>query len=104
MKNLTLVAVAALLVSASADAEVNYNYKDASHKEDMICIAAYGVGRDMTHGFDNKRMKELTQLQNTLILKYAYSKQLNTHYTVRKTLLKSYGNDYVINLIDSCSK
>jgi hypothetical protein len=99
-----LLSIAAILLIASTNtfAEVNYNYKDESHKEDMICIGAYSVGKDMTYGFDNAKYREFTNLQNNLILKYAYSKQLNTHYTVRKTLLKSYGNDYVIKLIKKC--
>ena len=69
----------------------------------MICIAAYGVGRDLTHGVDNNTYSALTDLQNSLILKYAYSKQLNKHVETRKMLLKMRGIDALSATIKECA-
>jgi hypothetical protein len=88
-----------------------YDMNNPAHREDMICIAALGVRRDILFGkynMDGKKneveLRKLTDKQNTLILKYAYSSQLNQHVEVRKMfLLQTEGNQYITDLIKKCS-
>lgn len=101
MKYVTFIAAMLMNVNV-ANAEIRYDYQNPSHTDDMICIAALSIGRDAMFGFNNDKFQEFTQIQNSYILRYAYSRQLNRHVDARKILLKGYGNQYVNDLIDSC--
>ena len=84
--------------------EVTYDTNNAAHREDMICIAALSIGRDQTENTNPAQYQQITDTQNTLILKYAYSSQLNQHVEVRKMfLLQTEGNQYITDLIKKCS-
>ncbi len=84
--------------------EVAYDANNPAHSEDMICIAALSIGRDQTENTNPVKYQQITDTQNTLILKYAYSSQLNQHVEVRKMfLLQTEGNKYITNLIKKCS-
>ena len=105
MKKTILTAAALIAISTTAQAEIKYNFKDSAHKADMVCIATYGVGRDVLENKDIEAFKELTNVQNNLILKYAYSKQLNQHVEARKILIKnSWTIDQLSDKITECSK
>jgi len=74
------------LFTGVANAEIKYDYKNLGHKGDKECIAMLSIMRTAT--FDNKMMDQyhlLTELQNKLLLKYEYSKQLNSHVAVFKS-------------------
>ena len=73
-----------MAMGSIAQAEIEYNYKDSAHKMDKKCIAMFSVARDVMTG---KELGQVTDYQNRMILKYAYSKQLNTHVGVAKDLL-----------------
>ena len=76
-----------LLLTGIANAEINYNFKNNDHKEDKNCIALFSLIRDgLADMGDNDGLRKITDLQNRLILKYAYSKQLNTHAEIYKTI------------------
>ena len=102
---ITLALTSAMLFSVSniAKAEVKYNYKDEVHTNDKNCIATYGVARDLLWDKDKDAYLQITDLQNDLFLKYAYSKQLNTHVDVKKTLIKqSWSVEQLYNDIERC--
>ena len=91
--------------------EIVYDMNNPTHREDMICIAALGVGRDAAFGQYNQfaqqnksQIDSLTDIQNELILKYAYSSKLNQHVEARKIyLVQVEGIDHVNDLIKKCS-
>jgi hypothetical protein len=84
--------------------EVAYDTNNPAHREDMICIAALSIGRDQTENTNPVQYQQITDTQNTLILKYDYSSQLNQHVEVRKMfLLQTEGNQYITDLIKKCS-
>ncbi len=88
-KKTLLTLATATMIAGMAQAETNYNYKDGSHKADKECIAIMSLVKDALHQVgDTETFKEVVILQDKLILKYAYSKQLNTHVEVYKMLLK----------------
>jgi len=75
-------------ISNIAKAEENYNYKNAVHKEDMVCIASLSIGRDIMFAKDKEVYLALTDLQNQFYLKYNSSSQLGNHIDARKILIK----------------
>ena len=76
-----------LLLSNMAYAEIQYDFKNNDHKEDKNCIALFSLIRDgLADTGDKDNLIKFTNLQNKLILKYAYSKQLNTHADVYKSI------------------
>lgn len=110
MKKILLVAAMLFTASAANAKEITYNMHNIAHRNDMICIAALGARRDILFGkynMDAKKneveLRKLTNKQNTLILKYAYSSQLNNHVAARKILLQTEGNQYIIDFIKKCS-
>ena len=115
------------LLSGIANAEINYDYKNPDHTKDKNCIAVYSVARDLLFNDVNvmedgsvwlrvikntpevvELRNEIGDLQNNLILKYAYSKQLNTHYDTYKFLINQrineQGPEYLADAIDNCKK
>ena len=80
--------IALVFYSNTAKAEVKYNDKEEVHTNDKNCIATYGVARDLLWDKDKDAYLQITDLQNDLFVKYAFSKQLNTHVDVKKTLIK----------------
>ena len=116
-----------MMLSSVAKAEVQYNYKNPEHKADKNCIAVYSVVKDLLYN-DVKIMSdgsvwlkvikntdevvairnEIGDLQDSLILKYAYSKQLNTHYNTYSLLIKQrineQGPEYLASSILQCKK
>ncbi len=92
---ITLALTSALLFSVSniAKAEVNYNHQNLEHKADVVCIASLSIGRDIFSPAGVKPDQEiylaLTDLQNNLYLKYAYSSKLGKHIDTRKMLIKN---------------
>lgn len=75
------------LLSGIANAEIKYDFKNKDHAEDKNCIALFSLIRDGLSQFgDNAGLQKITDFQNKLILKYSYSKQLNTHAEVYKTI------------------
>ena len=75
------------LFTGMANAEIKYDYKNSAHQVDKKCIAILSIMRDGMYN-ENKMDDYLltTELQNKLILNYQYSKQLNTHVEVFKSL------------------
>ena len=96
---ITVITINLLMLFAAhqAQAEVNYNFKNADHVADKECIALMSIMRDsiieMGGAEDHPLYLQMTDYQNQLILKYAYSKQLNTHVDVWKTLLQQRFNE-----------
>ena len=86
-----LIIISLIFATHTAQAEINYNFKDVEHKADKECIAIMSIMRDslVQMGADGTHplYVEITDWQNQLILKYAYSKQLNTHVETWKMLL-----------------
>ncbi len=123
MKKL-LVTLALVVMTSIAHAEVNYDFKNAEHKADKECIAVFSVARDALFNdvkvFGDtvwvkiieptaevvKARNTITDLQNNLILKYAYSKKLNTHVDVYKMLvnqrINEQGPTYLEQAIKDC--
>ena len=123
MKKL-LATVALVAMTTTAQAEVNYDFKNAEHKADKECIAVFSVARDALFNdvkvFGDtvwlktieptaevvKARNTITDLQNGLILKYAYSKQLNTHVDTYKFLVNQRINEqgpaYLEKAIKEC--
>ena len=115
------------LTALSAQAEVAYDYKNPEHKMDNYCVGVVSFARDLLYN-DVQVLKDgsvwmytieptagvkktrsaLIDLSNTLILKYEYSKQFNTHYNVQKTLVKQRANDkgseYLKLELEKCKK
>ena len=124
MKKIILVF---FILTGIANAEIIYDYKNPNHKEDKNCIAVYSVVKDLLYT-DVKIMsdgsvwlkiikntddvvairREIGDLQDSLILKYAYSKQLNTHYDTYKFLINQrigeQGPGYLADSIKKCKK
>jgi len=123
MKKL-LATVALVAMTTTAQAEVKYDFKNAEHKADKECIAVFSVARDALFNdvkvFGDtvwlktieptaevvKARNTITDLQNGLILKYAYSKQLNTHVDASKFLVNQRINEqgpaYLEKAIKEC--
>lgn len=85
--------IALVVYSNTAKAEVNYNHQNLEHKADVVCIASLSIGRDIFSPAGVKPDQEiylaLTDLQNNLYLKYAYSSKLGKHIDTRKMLIKN---------------
>jgi hypothetical protein len=81
---------------------IDYDYKNNAHKADMICIAAYSIAKDQTFGVDMDSYRIIVDFQNQLLGKYNYSKQLNTHTNVRKSLLEQRGIEHVAETVKTC--
>ena len=93
---ITTIILTTLMLSAIsniAKAEVNYNHQNLEHKADVVCIASLSIGRDIFSPAgvkpDQKIYLALTDLQNNLYLKYAYSSKLGKHIDTRKMLIKN---------------
>mgnify|MGYP001166888837 CR=1 FL=1 len=84
MKKIIIITAMIMAMGSIAQAEIQYNYKDSEHKMDKKCIAMFSIARDVMSGDE---LRQVTDYQNRMILKYAYSKQLNTHVSVAKDLL-----------------
>jgi len=75
-------------------------------KEELICISAYSIGRDVyeTQG-DTESFKLLTQYQNEIFLKYDVGHFPTAHIDARKFLLKQRweeDSNYLPDLINEC--
>ena len=82
------------LLSGIASAEITYDHKNIDHKEDKNCIALFSLIRDgLVRVNDHDNLSKFTDWQNILILKYAYSKKLNTHADVYKIIWKQKAKD-----------
>ena len=115
-----------LIVSASAMSEVEYDKRNPDHKLDNYCVGVLSFARDLLFNDVQivggkvwmysieptadviKVRLALTDLQNTLILKYEYSKYFNDQYRthaqkVRQKALVQ-GADYLKNELDICKK
>ena len=106
--------------SKMANAEIQYNHKDPNHVADKKCIAALSIIRDyMNTGVEvegnivwlrtdvptddvEEARNKLTDIQNQYILKYAYSKQLNTHVDAYKMYMEATGYEELPDLIVKC--
>ena len=102
----------AMMIATTAQAEVAYDYKNPEHKLDNYCVGVVSFARDLlfndvqinsdgsvwmytiepTADVQKARLA-LGDLSNTLILKYEYSKQFNTHCNVQATLVKQRANE-----------
>tara|TARA_B100000575_G_C23107430_1_gene639313 strand:- start:757 stop:1119 length:363 start_codon:yes stop_codon:yes gene_type:complete len=109
MKKTLLTIAATVAITTSAQAEINYDYKNPDHKADKECIAALSMARDslfneveVSNGMVwlktveptadvIKARNTLTDIQNQYYLKYASSKQLRDHVDVYKIYLKTVG-------------
>ena len=115
-----------LIVSASAMSEVEYDKRNPDHKLDNYCVGVLSFARDLLFNDVQivggkvwmysieptadviKVRLALTDLQNTLILRYEYSKYFNDQYRshaqkVRQKALVQ-GADYLKNELDICKK
>ena len=115
-----------LIVSASAISEVEYDKRNPDHKLDNYCVGVLSFARDLLFNDVQivggkvwmysieptadviKVRLALTDLQNTLILRYEYSKYFNDQYRshaqkVRQKALVQ-GADYLKNELDICKK
>ena len=109
----TIATLALILAAGTAQAEVAYNYKKSSHVADKECIAVYSVARDALFKIVEptaevvKVRNTITELQNNLILKYAYSKQLNKHVDIYKFLVNQRINEqgpaYLTTAVQNCN-
>ena len=124
MKKIYLIVI--LIVSASAISEVAYDKRNPDHKLDNYCVGVLSFARDLLFNDVQivggkvwmysieptadviKVRLALTDLQNTLILRYEYSKYFNDQYRshaqkVRQKALVQ-GADYLKNELDICKK
>jgi len=77
-----------------AHAEIPYDHTNPDHVADKECLAMFSILRDGVEFVgDTAGLKEVTQWQNEMLVKYAYSKQLNTHVKVYKMLLTQQYNE-----------
>ena len=106
--------------SNMANAEIQYNHKDPNHVADKKCIAALSIIRDyMNTGVEVdgntvwlrtvvptddlvEARNKLTDIQNQYILKYAYSKQLNTHVDAYKMYIEATDMEGFPELLVQC--
>ena len=97
-----------LLLTNISYAEIQYDFKNADHKEDKNCIALFSLIRDgLADTGDKDNLIKFTNLQDKLILKYAYSKQLNNHADVYKSIWVNKaknGQDLDLEMIKCISK
>ena len=124
MKKILLAIAATIAISTPAYAEINYDYKNSEHKADNTCVGVYSYARDLL--FNEVEVQgdmvwlktveptaevvaarnAITDMQNNLILKYAYSKQFNNHAEAAKILFKnrvaSKGVSFLENSIKEC--
>ena len=120
----TIATLALALMATTAQAETAYNYKNPAHKADNTCVGVLSLARDAL--FNEVQVKDgmafvkiveptaelvafrnkVTELQNSYILKYEYSKQFNTHYKVAKMLTQQRTNEkgstYFANELKKC--
>ena len=120
----TLATIAIALFATTAQAEIAYDYKNAQHKADNTCVGVLSLVRDAL--FNEVQVKDgmafvriveptadlvafrnkITDIQNSYILKYQYSKQFNTHYNVAKLLIQQRTNEqgagYLATEIKKC--
>ena len=118
----TALVSTALLIGASkmANAEIQYDHKNIEHIEDKKCIAVLSHIRDyMNTGVEVdgntvwlrtvvptedlvEARNKLTDIQNQYILKYAYSKQLNTHVDAYKMYIEATDMEGFPELLVQC--
>ena len=110
----------------TAQAEIAYNYKNSEHKLDNYCVGVVSFARDLVFNDVEiingkvwmysveptadvqKARAALTDLSNTLILRYEYSKQFNTHYRNQARLVKQktneQGGEYLKKELEMCKQ
>ena len=75
-------------------------------KEELVCISAYSIGRDVFEAQgDTESFQLLTQYQNEIFLKYDVGHFPTAHIDARKFLLKQRweeDSNYLSNLINEC--
>jgi len=77
-----------LLVSLPVSAEIQYDVKKESHRNDVSCIAAFSIARDRAwENGDNLVLHKYTDFSNQFFLKYDRIPSL--HIDARKILLKN---------------
>ena len=113
-------------ISSSLQSEITYNHNNPDHKLDNYCVGVVSFARDLIFNdveiIDGKVWmytvepsadvikvrSELTNLSNKLILKYAYSKQFNTHYRTQAALVKQralkQGGQYLKTELEKCKQ
>ena len=113
-------------IVGTAQAEIAYNYKNSEHKLDNYCVGVVSFARDLVFNdveiIDGKvwmysveptadvqkARAALTDLSNTLILRYEYSKQFNTHYRTQARLVKQktneQGGEYLKKELEMCKQ
>ena len=91
MKKAIIGTVAGLLITMStAKAEMKYDYKNPEHIQDKKCLAMFSWAGDLFfNSGDMESYRQTVDYNNNLILKYAYSKQLNTHVDAYKSVINS---------------
>ena len=113
-------------ISSSLHSEITYNYNNPEHKLDNYCVGVVSFARDLVFNdveiidgkvwmytveptADIRKVRSaLTDLSNKLILKYAYSKQFNTHYRTQAALVKQrafeQGGEYLKKELEKCKE
>ena len=75
-------------------------------KEELVCISAYSIGRDVYEAQgDTESFQLLTQYQNEIFLKYDVGHFPTAHIDARKFLLKQRwdeNSNYLPDLINDC--
>jgi len=122
-----LAAIFVLLAATAAHAEVAYDYKNPDHKADMRCVGVVSFARDFLYSDvqinkdgtvqlytveDTADLQQarraLGDLSNSLMLRYEYSKQFNTHYRAWKGMVKirfqEQGSEYLRTALETCKK
>ncbi len=106
-------------------AEINYDYKNSVHVADKNCVGVLSLVRDALFGdvnintsplkqlinpgaTDKEFVREMTNLQNSYIFKYKYSRQFNDHYKAYKMVVKNriaaQGEEYLTEELIKCVK
>ena len=123
-KLLTLLLVFGIV--GTAQAEIAYNPNNSEHKLDNYCVGVVSFARDLVFNDVEiingkvwmysveptadvqKARAALTDLSNTLILRYEYSKPFNTHYRTQARLVKQktneQGGEYFKKELEMCKQ
>lgn len=104
---ITLALTSAMLFSVSniAKAEIKFNKDNKEHYADTICLATFSVTRDLLFNKDMEAYKIATDYQNALILKYAYSKEMNGRVDVLKQHIQNtWKLEQLSNSAEKCMK
>jgi hypothetical protein len=92
------IATAISLFAGSAFAEEVYDPSNEAHQEDLICIAALSVARDLTFDVNRDLFRELTSIQNDFILRY---NRVPTRHIDAKKILINMRMDSIPNYLES---